>query len=292
MFSNVIVENVILIVCGVLSILFVAVFARVVKTIRIDGERVFANSGNLRTPIQEFKLTMRKKLSLQKLIIVFILLALFTVLFFWLSSIMGYVWGAVLCIPCGVLLPFIIGQIIWLLYRIVRKIVAMDCPRFNIFFSISIINLLMVHISIILGGNSYKSNVTFFLGVYNLAFCYFLVIFLLVMLLNDANSDKRSLTFKNLWKATFLIIALFMLTLTALSYIGVLHYGTGFSQSEMSYFDTFYYTCITFATVGYGDISPQTVYNKVISIATLSTSITTITILLSTMLSVQKQKNK
>ena len=39
-----------------------------------------------------------------------------------------------------------------------------------------------------------------------------------------------------------------------------------------SYFDALYYTIITFSTVGYGDIVPQTAYAKIVSIIIIASN--------------------
>ncbi|MGX4599224.1 potassium channel family protein [Faecalimicrobium sp. JNUCC 81] len=61
-------------------------------------------------------------------------------------------------------------------------------------------------------------------------------------------------------------------------------YPESFSNVS-SNFDLFYYTIVTFTTVGYGDIIPLTVPAKLISIITSITSVICITIFLSSVLS-------
>ena len=50
-------------------------------------------------------------------------------------------------------------------------------------------------------------------------------------------------------------------------------------------FDLFYYTLITFTTIGYGDITPISIPAKIIAIVISITSVMCITIFLSTILS-------
>ncbi len=55
-------------------------------------------------------------------------------------------------------------------------------------------------------------------------------------------------------------------------------------------FDLFYYTIITFTTIGYGDIVPVTVLAKIMSIIISTTSVVCITIFLSSVLSFNSEK--
>lgn len=284
-----IVKNILLLSGAVLSLMFTAVFARILFTAKRMGKRPYEGQQIPAAPTQELKTIFKSKILLPKVTLAVIMTVLCGVMFCGIYSLWGVVWAAVLCVPTGAVLVYVSWQLIRLLCRIVRSLVALDSPKFNIMFSIAIVNLLIVYLSIIPHSENFGGTFTFCLGVYNLIFGYVTTMALLLMLLKDANSSEGKLTYKNLWKATILIIIMFVLTLTAFSYIGVLHFATGFNVSELSYFDILYYTVVTFATAGYGDIVPVNMYNKAITILTLSTSVVTITVLLSTMLSVHKQ---
>ncbi|HIQ80797.1 MAG TPA: two pore domain potassium channel family protein [Candidatus Scatavimonas merdigallinarum] len=102
---------------------------------------------------------------------------------------------------------------------------------------------------------------------------------------------NRTLTFKNLWKSTILIILLFLVILAGLSYTGWLHRADAFTgMGTYSYFDMFYYTCVTFATVGFGDIVPASIFAKAVCVLTIATSIVCVTVMLSTVMSVRKNE--
>ncbi|MGL5695289.1 MAG: potassium channel family protein, partial [Peptostreptococcaceae bacterium] len=61
-------------------------------------------------------------------------------------------------------------------------------------------------------------------------------------------------------------------------------------SNEPTNFDLFYYTIITFTTIGYGDITPLSIPAKIMSIITALTSGVCVTIFLSTVLSYNDEK--
>ena len=68
------------------------------------------------------------------------------------------------------------------------------------------------------------------------------------------------------------------------------HEAPVFSNAN-NYFDLFYYTIITFPTIGYGDITPTTMAAKTISLLISVTSVICLSIFLSTILSYRDQIN-
>ena len=71
-------------------------------------------------------------------------------------------------------------------------------------------------------------------------------------------------------------------------YLGVCFINSGdigVYTNNPTYYDLFYYTIITFATVGYGDISPVSPIAKFMSIVISMTSILCLTVFISSVLS-------
>ncbi|WP_195989388.1 potassium channel family protein [Clostridium sp. D53t1_180928_C8] len=126
------------------------------------------------------------------------------------------------------------------------------------------------------------------IGLLGVAICYLLNIRVLVMLMtnphNIKSKNQEGASFSRIIIAAILIVVLIVLNL----YLAVCFVSgsdkEAFTNSP-SYFDLFYYTIITFTTVGYGDIVPITIEAKFVSILISLTNIICITVFLSTILS-------
>ncbi|MGL5648585.1 MAG: ion channel [Clostridium sp.] len=111
------------------------------------------------------------------------------------------------------------------------------------------------------------------------------------ILINPRTIKKKGeeeLAFSRVMIVSVLILGMIILSLylsvCAVSTIG----GTGFSNTNGN-FSLFYYTIITFTTVGYGDIVPLTELARILSIIISITSVICITIFLSSILSYREK---
>lgn len=128
----------------------------------------------------------------------------------------------------------------------------------------------------------------YIVGLIGTSICYILNIKVLVRLMTNPHNIKskheESTTFSRVIVAAILMVILIVLNLfLAVCFVN----GTGkeaFSNSPNN-FDLFYYTIITFTTVGYGDIAPLTIEAKILSVIISITNIICITVFLSTILS-------
>ncbi|HIR02755.1 MAG: potassium channel family protein [Acutalibacteraceae bacterium] len=282
--------DMLLIIGAVLSLMTMLLFWRVKK----NSLQLAESSGKLRTlmhmPYRQVRRSIQGKLGAHKLFLLFLLLVFAVAFFLWLYMQWGAVAAAFLCLPCAALTAVFFNELVWFLAYFIRKLLAIENARMNTLFSINIVMLLFYFINLSFHSHMERAA-TFVLAIYNLLFCYFLTFILLLLLLKEAGEKNRTLTFKNLWKSTILIILLFLVILAGLSYTGSLHRADAFAgTAAYSYFDMFYYTCVTFATVGFGDIVPVGVFAKAVCILTIVTSIVCVTIMLSTVMSVRKNE--
>ena len=94
--------------------------------------------------------------------------------------------------------------------------------------------------------------------------------------------------------SNFELVAVILLVMVIISlYLGVCFINIGSDNAYINnptYYDLFYYTIITFATIGYGDICPVSTIAKFMSIVISLTSIICLTIFVSSMLSYKSEK--
>ena len=90
------------------------------------------------------------------------------------------------------------------------------------------------------------------------------------------------------------VVAAILLLMVLLSlYLGVCFISNGTQQAysnNPTYYDLFYYTIITFTTIGYGDIYPVSPMAKFISMVISLTSVLCLTIFISSILSYKSEK--
>ena len=278
-------NNTLLIASSLISLLIIILFRKVNKQ-HIDTKKF---QQNMNYPYRQFREMVKGKFRVSKFFMLVLVLLFMSVSFMFLYIQFGVIQAVLLFIPIAVVVAFLFTEIIWILSFAIRKLIALENFKMNTIFSLVIVMLILVFVNLTFN-NTPLSEYTFYLAIYNLLFSYALIVYLLLQLLCETKAKDRTLTFKNLWKSTFLIIFLFLTVLSGLSYVTYMYDTTSFSGTNINtFFDIFYYTCVTFASVGYGDIMPVSFFARVICVLTITTSIICITVLLSTVMSV---KNK
>lgn len=214
---------------------------------------------------------------------------IYAVALFRLNKYFYAVVSAFLALPVSFLLALSFFELTLFISAFLRRLISINNASLNVMFStvIFIISALCINV-IVKESLSFEA---FLLSQVCLGCCYIMMLFILMLVLQEANSKNSTLTFRNIWKSAFLTILLFMFVLALMSDCCMLYNANTFYGAEYGLFDMLYYTVITFATVGYGDIVPNTMAAKVISMLTVFTSILCITVLLSEIAGIKKSDN-
>lgn len=205
-----------------------------------------------------------------------------------LENIMPIVWALVVAILSSVIIAFAFIELILVISAVLRKLIAINSILLNVMFSSVIIMLVLVYSDMKLAQGFDKLN--FILSFLCLSICYISMVVILINILKEANDENSRLTVRNIWKSACLTIILFLFVLALMSMSCQLYDSNSFKETNGGLVDMLYYTVITFATVGYGDITPVSIMAKGISILTVVTYILSITVLLSEIVGLNKKK--
>ena len=128
------------------------------------------------------------------------------------------------------------------------------------------------------------------IGIVGTSISYFLNLKVLLRvikspeIINIKRGQNSNLEFSNMGVAAFILLTMVLLSL----FLGVCFIsssGIGVYTNNPTYYDLCYYTIITFATIGYGDICPVSPAAKFMSMLISITSILCLTIFVSSVLS-------
>ena len=197
--------------------------------------------------------------------------------------------AALAALPTSLLLAFVFFEGILFVSAFVRKLISVNSASLNVMFS-SII-FILASLCTYFTTREKLDFCQFILSQICLGCCYVMMLFVLILILKEANSGDSLLTFRNIWKSAFLTIMLFIVVLSLMSYCCLMHNANAFAGVEYGLADIFYYTAITFATVGYGDIVPVSLAVKSVSVLTVITNILCITVLLSEIAGLKKRSD-
>lgn len=137
---------------------------------------------------------------------------------------------------------------------------------------------------------------TYITGLIGLAMSYYLNMKVLIKLIRnpkDVHSEKRVRKSGKQRNSVVIasILLLIMIVLNLFLAVNLINSGIpGSFSNNPSNFDLFYYTIVTFTTIGYGDIVPLTIAGKIITIVISITSVVCLTVFLSSVLSSSDEK--
>lgn len=199
--------------------------------------------------------------------------------------------SVVLSVATAVICSFVFFELVLFMSALLRKIISVKSAVLNTLFSSVLVIMIMISINLFCA-DSKISFESFVLAQASLLLCYAMIVLILILVLKEANDEHSELSLKNIWKSAFLTIILFLFVLSLMSSYCVSFDLQSVSGASLGAFDMFYYTVITFATVGYGDIVPVSFFAKAVSMLTVLTSILCLTVLLSEVVSVKRKNNK
>lgn len=139
--------------------------------------------------------------------------------------------------------------------------------------------------------DQFKQNAI--IGIIGVIICYYLNIKVLLTLMrkpNNIKSEKEEKTnFARVLIAAILVLVMLVINLyLAVCFVNAAADGAAYLNATGN-FDLFYYTMITFVTIGYGDIAPVTTSAKVVAIVISITSVICLTVFLSSILSCKEK---
>ena len=174
-----------------------------------------------------------------------------------------------------------ISKIYKFLYKIEDKVTKTD-----LLISYFIISMYMT-ILIIFPGEFAKN---YKIGLVGVTLSYFLNLKVLLRIIRSPEiTDFKGQTKKTDGLDSVGVMAVIVLLMVVISLALAVCFiscsGEGVYTNNPTFFDLFYYTIITFATVGYGDISPVSPVAKFMSIVISMTSILCLTVFISSVLS-------
>ncbi len=195
-------------------------------------------------------------------------------------------------LPIAAVTILMIYYLTWFTSMVMTRLIDVGNTKFNSIFSLTSFELFVVFVGFQINEGDVIATSTFVLCLVNLILCYSLTCVAMRMVLRETTVMRTTcFTHRNLWKVAITLLMEFVVELTFFCYLGSLYFPDAYS-TQVNLFDLFYYTVITFGTVGYGDIIPTTIYTKLMAMVTTITSIACIGIMLSSFLSVSPMRKK
>ncbi|EGT3617038.1 two pore domain potassium channel family protein [Clostridium perfringens] len=192
-----------------------------------------------------------------------------------------------------IIVHYAIGYILYISLKIQSFIIKVENKNLKIDFLISYF-LISTYLAVsIVFPKAFTENLA--LGLTGMIICYYLnmktLITLMVNPVNVKGSKEEESLFRRIIVAAILILFMLILNLYLMVCLVGSANPSAFTNAQGK-FDLFYYTIITFSTIGYGDIVPNIFLAKVISILISVTSVVCISVFLSSILSYKEELSK
>ena len=190
-----------------------------------------------------------------------------------------------------IIVHYSIGYILFVSSKIHKFIYKVEDKNLKLDFILSyFITSTFLAVLIIFPDQFKKSAI---IGIIGVIICYYLNIKVLLTLMkkpHNIKSEKEEKTnFARVLIAAILVLVMLVMNLyLAVCFVNAIADGTAYLNATGN-FDLFYYTIITFVTIGYGDIVPVTTSAKVVAIVISITSVICLTIFLSSILSYKEK---
>ncbi|GAA0090368.1 hypothetical protein UT300009_03940 [Paraclostridium bifermentans] len=198
-----------------------------------------------------------------------------------------------LAIVCLIIVHYAIGYILALSLKIQNFIHNVEHKNLKVDFILSYFMISSYLTVVLIFPKEFTNNI--YVGLIGMIVCYYLNIKTLITLIaNPANIKsikKEDNGYSRIIIASILILIMLIINLYLIvCLVNGLEQGAFLNANNK--FDLFYYTVITFTTIGYGDIIPVTVLAKITSMLISVTSVVCLSVFLSSMLSYKDELSK
>ncbi|MDU1453595.1 MAG: potassium channel family protein [Paeniclostridium sordellii] len=192
----------------------------------------------------------------------------------------------IITIICFIIVHYSIGYMLYLSLKIQSFINTVEHKNLKVDFILSYFMISTYLTILVLFPKEFIDNVV--IGLLGMGVCYYLNIKTLITIIanpyNIKSMKKEDNGYSRIIIASILILLMLIINLYLIvCLINGLEKGAFLNANTN--FDLFYYTVITFTTIGYGDIIPTTVLAKIASMLISVTSVVCLSVFLSSVLS-------
>lgn len=203
-----------------------------------------------------------------------------------LSGGVEFLLKGIITIICFIIVHYSIGYMLYLSLKIQSFINTVEHKNLKVDFILSYFMISTYLTILILFPKEFTDNVV--IGLLGMGVCYYLNIKTLITIIANPYNIKSMKKEDNGYSRIIIASILILLMLIINLYLIVCLINGLEKEAFLNVntnFDLFYYTVITFTTIGYGDIIPTTVLAKIASMLISVTSVVCLSVFLSSVLS-------